>query len=253
MDITKTKKCVKCKKIKPRTEFYIRQKNPNWVQSECIKCINFYRKLRKEKELGRKLGKRSKLYTQEETNLLEKLYNSGTSYKEMLIHFPNRTQHALESKLSELGVASRVKYFRRRTSNIENLVKSWLIEKNINFIFQARIQNVVVDFKIGNLIVEVNGSYWHCDPKDYPNGPIYELQHANIEKDKLKKQLLIDLGYKIIYIWERDIEMYLDKIKSQLNVVLGSNIEDNNWPKSVELLRDNTEVIDSITKGESIP
>ena len=49
-----------------------------------------------------------------------------------------------------------------------------------NFFFDARIQNT-------NVLIEVNGDYWHCNPKVYVNGPINEMQKAHIRRDFAKK------------------------------------------------------------------
>lgn len=246
---TKTKKCTKCKQIKPRSEFYIRDNNPNWITSECKDCTCKNRKIRLEKQKGRKLGKRAPFYTEQDSKDLKDLYESGASYTEIQLQFPTRTRHALESKLSEMQISSRVAYFRKRVSSIEYLIKTWLDDLSIQYEFQARLGTVVVDFLIKNLIIEVNGSYWHCDPLEYPNGAQYELQTKNIEKDKIKRQYLVDLGYKIVYIWEHDLEQNLDLIHKLFIAVLNSNTEDNDWPKTVELLRDNTVLNSVITQG----
>jgi very-short-patch-repair endonuclease len=223
-----------------------------WIFSSCKPCSDKQRTKRKEKQFGYivKVGSKPKEYTIKDIDLLKNLYNAGYSYTEIRKRFPTRTQHALESKLSEEGITSRIKYFRRRESNIENLFRKWLYKEGIKHRSQVRIQNYVVDFKLNNTIVEINGSYWHCDPKLYKK-PKYELQKINLIKDKEKRNALLSLGYNIIYIWEHDIERHLQTVKDQFIAVLTSNSLDNKRGISVNLLRDNTEINDLIAQGKS--
>lgn len=65
------------------------------------------------------------------------------------------------------------------------------------------------DFKIQNLLIELNGTYWHCSPKRYqPNDLVrFPNNHFILAKDKWEydKQKCLyaeSKGYKIISIWE---------------------------------------------------
>jgi G:T-mismatch repair DNA endonuclease (very short patch repair protein) len=247
--MTKTKICTKCKKRKPRNSYYLRNKKRGWIFSECIVCSNKFRKKRKEKELGRKLNSRSKFYSTIELKKLRTLYLSGISYTDLEKKFRSRTRHALESKLSEMGIATRRNYMLKRETNIELIVKQWLKEQKQNFKSQQSISQMTVDLCKEHVVIEVLGSFWHCDKKLYPAGPKYPLQKINIIRDKRRKCILNKLGYSIIYIWEYDIEHFPEETKKALQVVLNSDIWNNDRPISVELLRDNTEITKSITKG----
>jgi G:T-mismatch repair DNA endonuclease (very short patch repair protein) len=93
----------------------------------------------------------------------------------------------------------------------EMIVLDALTKLNINYKYQHGIiyENkiiAVVDFLIGNdIILEVQGDFWHCNPKKYKNGPIYQCQFHNLSNDKKKLDKLTKLGYKVIYLWEDDI------------------------------------------------
>jgi len=127
-----------------------------------------------------------------------------------------------------------------------------LIDLKLDYKKQIKFWKYRTDFVVDKFVIETYGSYWHCDPKIYKS-PKNKMQELKIKRDTERTKYLYKLGYSVIIIWESDFYESPEQIKKQLSAVLGSNIEDNNWPKSVELLRDNTEVIDSITKGESIP
>jgi|GEM_PF-3669298 len=238
--MNKTKICISCKKRKLRTAFYPRneENNKGWVTSECKKCTQVNRKKRYEKKLNRLVGTHAKKYTESEIELLKTMYLSGKSYIQICKRFPNRSKHALESKLSELSIAGTRNYLLKRKTKIEEIVETWL--KQFNYIYEDQkiISRMVVDFCVNNIVIEVQGSYWHCDKKLYPNGPIYELQEKNIYRDTMRKNKLIALGYNILYVWEYDIEHNPEETQKTFQAVLNSNIWNDNRPISVELLRD---------------
>lgn len=68
------------------------------------------------------------------------------------------------------------------------------------------------DFLVNNeLIIEMNGRFWHADPRWYNENDIMNFPGGkkiakNIwEKDNDKKNLAIENGYKFITIWEDDM------------------------------------------------
>lgn len=120
---------------------------------------------------------------------------------------------------------NRLKQSKRRTdwmlktsfqlSKFESDVIEFLTEKEIDFKHQFRIStkthNKVYDFKIrnSNILVECDGNFHHCDPKQFPNGPKYKCQITHIENDKIKNELAKEQGYTLVRIWHD--EFYTDK------------------------------------------
>lgn len=190
------------------------------------------------------------MYTAKELQNLKDAYMRGLSYNQMELLFKSRTRHALESKLSELGVATRRNYMLKRETGIEATVREWLQAWGLDFATQVPISNMVVDFCKDFLVIEVLGSYWHSDKRLYPKGPKYAHQKLAVRRDAKRRRYLLQHGYSILYIWEYDLEHNLQETKKALQVVLNSDVWNNNRPISVELLRDNTEITKSITKGD---
>lgn len=65
------------------------------------------------------------------------------------------------------------------------------------------------DVKIDNLLIELNGIYWHCSPKKYkPNdlirfpGNVYIKAKDKWEYDRIKKETAQQKGYIVETIWE---------------------------------------------------
>jgi very-short-patch-repair endonuclease len=97
-----------------------------------------------------------------------------------------------------------------RVSKLEKEIKKFLKENNIKTVSQFPIGSFKYDFLIKekNLLIEVNGDYWHCNPKKYSP----EFFHLQIKKtaqdiwadDNNKTKIAKDNGYNIITIWESD-------------------------------------------------
>jgi len=61
------------------------------------------------------------------------------------------------------------------------------------------------DFKIKNkpIIIEVDGDYWHGNPK---KKHYYKYVNEIKDNDKLKEDIAKKKGYKVIRLWESDIK-----------------------------------------------
>lgn len=98
------------------------------------------------------------------------------------------------------------------SSKLERRVKNWLEQFDINFIHQYPFRNdagrfwCVVDFYFPdfNVAMEVNGTYWHADPRFYPN-PINDMQKRCVNKYNRKIDLLQSMGVNVVEVWEADL------------------------------------------------
>lgn len=72
--------------------------------------------------------------------------------------------------------------------------------------------------------LEVNGDYWHCNPKVYKKGAINEMQKSHIRRDFAKKGFAAKQGYYLVTIWEKDIKEKSEKIKEWLLSKIKFNI-----------------------------
>jgi very-short-patch-repair endonuclease len=90
------------------------------------------------------------------------------------------------------------------TSKLEKKVLSWIVESGYEINAQFHIGNFYFDahIKNTNILIEVNGDYWHCNPKVYTNGPINDLQKRMMRRDFAKKGCAKINGYRLITIWE---------------------------------------------------
>jgi len=75
-----------------------------------------------------------------------------------------------------------------------------------------------------NLIIEINGTYWHLDPRVFTEDQFVKFPYGTIQakdkwtKDEQKVSYAVSLGYKVDILWELDInqEGFLDEYVSRL-------------------------------------
>lgn len=123
-------------------------------------------------------------------------------------------------------------------SKIENKVESCFIDIGILYIKQFMIlidqtnACYFYDFYIPslNMIIEINGDYWHANPSKYQ--PTYKFRGQTAlekwEKDKNKNNKAIEMGYNIICIWESEIKkLKTEQLINYLIVKIGIYSEIN--------------------------
>ena len=103
-------------------------------------------------------------------------------------------------------------------NKLEEKVSKILEENNIKYTYNFFLNNKVIckqyDFKIGNILLEIDGDYWH-------GGPGVKTHHFSAsqtqQNDLLKNQLAEELGYKLVRVWESEFKLnpntILERIK----------------------------------------
>jgi len=94
----------------------------------------------------------------------------------------------------------------------EQLVEAYLKKIGVKYIPQKYIEGCLVDFYLPDLktIVEVDGCYWHACEKCHPKLDSWKYKKYDDVinchwKDALKDNKWLDRGYKVIRIWEHEI------------------------------------------------
>lgn len=106
----------------------------------------------------------------------------------------------------------RVKYLKDYQYNNKTILESRfgdLLESiGVDFIFQYTICGFNFDYYLPkyDLVIEVDGDFYHCNPIKYPNGPIYETQKTTIKNDDKKNKICEGSnGLTLLRFWESDI------------------------------------------------
>lgn len=103
-------------------------------------------------------------------------------------------------------------------SGLEDRVAEELTRSGVPFLRQAAIRNpkdgryvAVVDFLLsGTVAMEVNGTFWHADPRFFPNGPVFPSQHRTADRYTRKVEALQILGIPLIEVWEDDLNRSME-------------------------------------------
>lgn len=113
------------------------------------------------------------------------------------------------------------------TSKLEDKFEEILKIINIKYqkIFFAKSIKAFYNFYLPNfnLIIEVDGDFFHSNPKFYPDGPIYKTQIQNNLRDQEKNKWASDNNYKLLRFWEYDINnnisQVIETLKKELNLI----------------------------------
>jgi len=130
-------------------------------------------------------------------------------------------------------------------SSIELRIKVLLDFMSIQYISQMKMNNnkngiYFFDICIGNIIIEINGDFWHANPIKYKKDDILRFPKKEVlcydiwQKDLLKKKTAIKNGYVVIYIWESFIKKStdLELIEVLKDILENKNYKDRNYGKN---------------------
>lgn len=124
-----------------------------------------------------------------------------------------------KQKMSDTAMKNILKTGRVKRSLLEYDFEMVLEELNISFSHSFYIPSIkkIYDFYLPeyNIIIEIDGDFWHCNPVKFPK-PTCKTQEINLENDKFKSKWAEDNGYKLIRIWENDINNDIQKVKQLL-------------------------------------
>lgn len=118
------------------------------------------------------------------------------------------------------------------SSHLEERFKTDFLDKlGIKYVqqFEAKSIGRFFDFYLpnSNLIIEIDGDYWHCNPDKYKDGPINQMQKKNQRIDELKNKWALTNGIPIMRIWENDInhnpESVMERLRDRLNLEIKKN------------------------------
>ena len=96
-------------------------------------------------------------------------------------------------------------------TSIETRIQTFLRELDIFFMKHYYIKDIVHRYRCDlfvpsmNTVLECDGDYWHANPLKYPIQTLTPKQKAQTTRDLLRTRELIEAGYKVIRLWESQI------------------------------------------------
>ena len=130
----------------------------------------------------------------------------------------DRDPAAYSAMKAKGGIAARSKAINYEMNNFETKVSEWLTSQSIRHTYSAIMSNGTKNYQFDfllhdyRILLECNGTYWHGDPRFFTleeNHSVLrklnQTQLNNIEKDKLKKEYAASKGFKLVVLWEEDV------------------------------------------------
>lgn len=153
---------------------------------------------------NKKLGTKATEQTKEKQRLARKL--NPKKARHTTKHSPETIEKLRKNtaRLWSEGIFNRV-------TKIHIKVRKYLETLNLLEKVEEEYQVVYfsMDFAFPNqkIAIECQGTYYHIDPRKYPNGPKDKIQRRNHGRDITKRKVCCDkLGWKIIELWEMEID-----------------------------------------------
>lgn len=146
----------------------------------------------------------------------------------------NNKGKTLVSKPKKKRTVSKVKKTTRMTVRVhpkfgtskleEDFAKDFLDKLRVRYVYQFEAKDIgrFYDFYLpdNNLIIEVDGSYYHSDPRLVKEENMNPMQKHNKRVDEYKDKWALMHGIPIMRIWEKDIredpKMVMNELKKRL-------------------------------------
>lgn len=116
-------------------------------------------------------------------------------------------------------------FFRKKqkfgTSKLEQrFARDFLDKLGVEYIWQFEAKDIkrFYDYFLPEhrIIVEIDGSYWHSDPRVVDESKLTPTQKRNKRVDEIKNRWALMRGIPIIRIWEKDINERPDLVMKML-------------------------------------
>jgi G:T-mismatch repair DNA endonuclease (very short patch repair protein) len=94
----------------------------------------------------------------------------------------------------------------RAYNHLEAKLAKLMDEAGIDYQWQFRLGRYVFDFLLPNrILVEIQGTYWHADPRFHSRSHLTPTQRRNAERDAAKARHAGLCGYRLKLVWESDL------------------------------------------------
>lgn len=142
--------------------------------------------------------------------LKRNISNNKERSKKISEHFkgkPKSPEHREKIK-KQLSINRRERLTSGKMSKPERIMQEILEANGIPYTYQHELSGFFYDFIIQgtNILIEVDGDFWHCKPGSPYEEPKMPEQIKNLANDKKKTAIAYANGYKLLRFWESDIE-----------------------------------------------
>lgn len=148
------------------------------------------------------------------------------TYAQLVRKAKSKARRAASPGAAKANKAKRLKYKADKMSNKmtepERIFAEMMKELGIEFETQKILGRKIYDFYIPskNMIVEVDGDYWHANPLIYEGKQLNKTQARNVKNDKYKDALAKGHGFEIERVWENDLKKNYKEQKKRFKKLL---------------------------------
>jgi very-short-patch-repair endonuclease len=98
-----------------------------------------------------------------------------------------------------------------------------LTELQVEFEPQKVVGSKIYDFYVpqANLLIEVDGDYFHANPDVYTEENLNSMQKRNVKNDDFKDTLANGRGYNLTRVWESDLAKKYEEVKENIKKEIG--------------------------------
>ena len=133
---------------------------------------------------------------------------------EMKQVFRNRSYKAKSDKKPRFN-QRKLNHPKYGTSKLEeDFARDFLDKLGLEYEYQFEARDIgrFYDFKCGNVLIEIDGDYYHANPLLFENDKLNSMQKRNKRIDEYKDRWALLNGYPILRIWEHDIRNNPEKV-----------------------------------------
>lgn len=203
-------------KSEKRVSKIIATRKAKFASGEYDHIIKSIQDTRKDPNFGAKVskGKKEKPYyfsDEQKKNQSERMMGNKHSQETK-----DKMSKTAKDKWETGDIGKRKYYTSKLETTFANILD--LLEIKYQKLLYAKEIKAFYDFYIPelNLVIEVDGDFWHCNPNSKHAEAKYESQKKNQIRDKEKEQWLKDNGYKLLRFWESDINNNIIGVKKIL-------------------------------------
>jgi len=103
---------------------------------------------------------------------------------------------------------AKAKKMSNKMTEPERIFADMLKDIGVEYELQRVVDSKIFDFYIPskNMIIEVDGDYWHANPELYKGEELNKIQARNVRNDEFKEILAKGHGYLIERVWESELK-----------------------------------------------
>lgn len=142
--------------------------------------------------------------------------------KKMMARAKKKANPALAKMNKAKMLKSKASSMSDKMTSPERVFSKMMKELGVEIVNQKVVKNKIYDFYIPskNMVVEVDGDYWHANPLIYEGKELNKIQLKNVRNDKKKDSLAIGYGFLIERVWEHDLHNNYEEQKERFRKIL---------------------------------